>query len=112
MSQEQKKFLQGHSMMWRVNTAAFLKEVFDNYPANGGIFYQPANIFRELLAMVSERATELNDPVMNALMCRLALFGEADPYSPDYDHDMLQKTIHSKAYQEWRKKHTKNYSAA
>ena len=32
------------------------------------------NVFRNLLARVAERATELNDPIMNVLMLRLNLY--------------------------------------
>jgi len=32
------------------------------------------NVFRNLLAQVAERATELNDPVLNTLMIRLNLY--------------------------------------
>ena len=32
------------------------------------------NIFKNLLAQVAERATELNDPVLNTLMIRLNLY--------------------------------------
>ena len=55
-----------------VNTPQFLKEACCN--CNGGMYAVCWNIFKGLLAQVAERATELNDPVLNALMIRLNLY--------------------------------------
>lgn len=99
------KLLHGTSLEWRVNTPGFLKEVFDNYPGNGGIFIVPANVFRLLLLEVAERASQLNDPIMNALMCRLALYGCADPYDTEnYDHDLMTKTLNHPDYIKYKAK--------
>lgn len=55
-----------------VNTPQFLKEACEC--ANGGIYAVCYNIFKGLLAQVAERATELHDPVLDALMIRLNLY--------------------------------------
>ena len=55
-----------------VDTPSFLKEACEC--ANGGMYSVCWNIFRNLLAMVAERSTELNDPIMNVLMLRLGLY--------------------------------------
>ena len=55
-----------------VNTPQFLKEAAEN--CNGGMYAVCWNTFRRLLCMVAERATELNDPILNALMLRLNLY--------------------------------------
>lgn len=55
-----------------VNTPQFLKEAFEG--ANGGMYAVCYNIFKGLLAQVAERATELHDPVLDALMIRLNLY--------------------------------------
>lgn len=55
-----------------VNTPQFLKEACEN--TNGGMYAVCWNVFRNLLAQVAERATELNDPVLNTLMIRLNLY--------------------------------------
>lgn len=55
-----------------VNTPQFLKEASEN--CNGGMYAVCWNIFRNLLAMVAERATEINDPIMNVLMIRMNLY--------------------------------------
>ena len=60
------------SMQFDVNTPGFLKEAAEN--CNGGMYAVCWNIFRTLIAMVAERATELNDPIMNVLMLRLNLY--------------------------------------
>ena len=60
------------SMQFDVNTPVFLKEAAEN--CNGGMYTVCWNIFRTLIAMVAERATELNDPIMNVLMLRLNLY--------------------------------------
>ena len=60
------------STQFDVNTPWFLKEAAEN--CNGGMYAICWNIFRTLIAMVAERATELNDPIMNVLMLRLNLY--------------------------------------
>ena len=55
-----------------VNTPQFLKEACED--ANGGMYAVCYNIFKGLLAQVAERATELHDPVLDALMIRLNLY--------------------------------------
>lgn len=60
------------STQFDVNTPDFLKEAAEN--CNGGMYAICWIIFRTLIAMVAERATELNDPIMNVLMLRLNLY--------------------------------------
>jgi len=72
------------SMLWCVNTVSLLREIGENNPTMG-IMKQPINIFGRILSEVAERAIELNDPKLNQLMCRLALYEQSDPYSPNYD---------------------------
>lgn len=78
---------------WRVHTPALLKEVMKN--TGLGVLGVPMHIFGELLYKVGERASELNDPKLNALMARLTIYEVADPYSPHYDakvvNDLLAK---------------------
>lgn len=98
-----KGLLHGHSMEWRVNLPQFLKEVFDHYPSEqGGIFISPVRILQGLLIELTERASEINDPVLNALMCRLSLYAEADPYDKiNYNHEILSKTLNNPEYLKW-----------
>lgn len=62
----------GKKLTFDVNTPQFLKEASEN--CNGGMYAICWNIFRERLAQVAERATELNDPILNVLMIRLNLY--------------------------------------
>ena len=55
-----------------VNTPQFIKECCEN--VTGGMYPICWNIFKNLIAMVAERATEINDPIMNVLMIRLGLY--------------------------------------
>lgn len=62
----------GNKLSFDVNTPQFIKEACNN--CNGGMYAICWVLFRDLLAQVAERATELNDPVLNALMIRLNLY--------------------------------------
>lgn len=55
-----------------VNTPQFLKEAAEN--CNGGMYAVCWNIFRNLLLQVATRASEIQDPVLDALMLRLNLY--------------------------------------
>lgn len=55
-----------------VNTPQFLKECCEG--AKDGMYAVCYNIFKGLLAQVAERAIELHDPVLDALMVRLNLY--------------------------------------
>jgi len=62
---------------WKVNTPGLLQEVLRN--PGTSILAQPMLIFADLLAQVADRAIELDDPQLNILMMRLALYDQADP---------------------------------
>lgn len=62
----------GNNLRFDVNTPQFLKEACEN--SEKGMYAICWNIFKSLLAQVAERATELNDPVLNTLMIRLNLY--------------------------------------
>jgi hypothetical protein len=62
-------------LTFRVDTLALLNEIADaGLDRRMGILKIPINIFKDLLAEVAQRATELNDPELNILMLRLALY--------------------------------------
>jgi hypothetical protein len=62
-------------LKWRVDTLALLNEIADSaMDRKMGILKIPINIFKDLLADVAQRATELNDPELNILMLRLNLY--------------------------------------
>jgi hypothetical protein len=57
------------------------------------IMQKPIQIFANILGEVASRAAELNDPQLNVLMCRLALYSMSDPESPDYDDARLKEIL-------------------
>lgn len=77
--------------LWKVHTPNLLHEIAEN--TNQPILVKPLNIFGKLLAAVGERASELNDPKMNALMCRLTIYSIADPESPDYNLNAVNEVM-------------------
>jgi hypothetical protein len=79
------------SVGWKVHTPNLLKEILNN--PGTGILTQPISIFGKLLAEVGERAAEINDPRLNALMIRLTIYSASDPNSPDYDAALCKKAI-------------------
>jgi hypothetical protein len=83
---------QGKKMQWRVNTPGLLKEIAQ-FTKEGGALRIPISVFGNLLAEVGERAAELNDDKLNALMCRLAIYEISDPYNENYDKELCDKTI-------------------
>ena len=78
-----------------VNTEALLKEIASNPQV--AILEKPINIFGRLLHSVATRAAELNDPELNAAMCRLALYSVADPNKADYDTAILRQVYEAEA---------------
>lgn len=75
----------------KVHTPNLLLEILNN--SGTSILTQPLRILAAILAEVGERAAKLNDPQLNALMCRLTIYSIADPTSPDYDLDTVRKII-------------------
>jgi len=76
------------------NTPALLNEVLTSPGAS--VLHIPLQILAHQLGQVATRAAELNDPVLNSLMCDLALYEIADPYSKEYAPDRVAK-IHAEA---------------
>ncbi len=80
-------------MQWRVHTPNLLKEIAQNIGKNGTAVATPLQILAQLLSQVGERAAELNDEKLNALMVRLTIYSVADPESPDFDQDVVDKFL-------------------
>jgi len=72
-----------------VHTPNLLNEILQNNTT--GIFKIPLVSLSNLLERVSQRASELNDPVLNNLMCKLTLYSIADPQSDDYDLEKIRE---------------------
>lgn len=89
-------------LLWRVNTAGLLSEIQNC--GGAAILDKPINIFGKLLFSVGERAAQLNDPELNALMCRLAIYSISDPYSEDHDAELTSEIIKEGTCQTRRKR--------
>lgn len=83
--------MKAKTLDWRVNTPNMFKEILANDQTV--IFTRPLQITARLLAEVAKRASELNDPILNGLMCQLTLYDCADPYSPGYNEQLTRQTI-------------------
>ena len=81
-----------YKLNWRVHTPNLLKEIVESNESMG-ILSKPVTIFGRLLAAVGERAAELGDDELNALMIRLTLYSVADPGSEDFDPEIIKKYL-------------------
>lgn len=79
------------TLLWKVHTPGLLREVLNNEGAQ--ILLRPLQGFAGLLSAVATRASQLNDPELNKLMCRLSLYAIADPECPDYDPKRLREIL-------------------
>jgi len=79
-------------LQWRVNMPHLYKELIDNVP-QAACMRQPFQILMGIMVELGERAAELNDDQLNALMCRLSIYSIADPYSPDSDKELTKQII-------------------
>jgi hypothetical protein len=82
----------GIDAQWRVHTPRLLAEI-SSCSDQSSIYRVPLSIFGGILAEVGQRAAELNDPKLNALMCRLTIYTLADPESPDHDPEAMRKIL-------------------
>ena len=87
--------MNNNKLEWRCNVPQLLKEILNNNPTLA-LMAAPIQIFSNLLSEVATRASQLNDPKLNALMCRLALYEISDPYSREYDKEKANKIIENK----------------
>jgi hypothetical protein len=63
------------SVGFRVDTMGLLTEITNcALPRSMGVLKVPLNVFKNILGEVAERAIELNDPQLNILMLKLALY--------------------------------------
>ena len=59
-------------MQFDIDVPKFLKELIEN---SGQRMYAPTwNILKQWLLAMTQRATELNDPVMNAIMLHMGMY--------------------------------------
>ena len=77
--------------LWQfdVNTPQFLREAALN--CQNGMYVVCWECFRKLLAQVVQRATELNDPVLNVLMLRLNLYEVPNEQRREKAREQIEK---------------------
>lgn len=79
---------------WRVHTMNLFKEIVEETNSKDSeAITKPLQIMAGLLFEVGKRASELDDPRLNELMCRLTIYTIADPQNKDYDPVMLDKIL-------------------
>lgn len=79
------------SLQWKVYTPGLLKEIMAN--PGTAILLRPIQAFANLLTQVGEVAARINDPELNKLMMRLAIYSIADPAEPEYDAEFVRKYL-------------------
>ena len=68
-----------------------VRSVFDTNEM--GVWVRPIQQLAKIMDEIATRASELNDPKMNALMCRLGLYAISNPDDPEYDPEATRKII-------------------
>lgn len=82
---------------FKLHTPQLLKEITEcGLAPQSGVLFVPINTLRILLGKVAERAAQLNDPILNKLMCDMTLYEIADPRSKDFSKKQI-KEIENKA---------------
>ena len=85
---------------WRCHVPNLLKEVLEANP-NMWAMKMPFNILLQMLYDLGKIAERINDPELNAMMLRLAIFEQGDPDQAD---DATQKEVG-----EYIRKHSRHY---
>jgi hypothetical protein len=82
---------------FKCHTPQLLTEICECALSTGnfGILKIPLNVLRNYLGLVAQRAAQINDPILNQLMCEMTLYEVADPYSKDYDAKVLRQVAES-----------------
>lgn len=76
---------------WRCHTPRLFEEILVNEGC--AILHQPLRILLGILSEVAERAIELDDAKLHALMIRLTLYSCADPLNEDYDGERVKEVM-------------------
>lgn len=86
---------------WRVNTPALVGEIANN---NSQMAFLRAGlqIFMGILYELGECASRINDPILNGMMCRLAIYEIADPYNKGFNQEQLDEVL--RLYKEAKQK--------
>jgi hypothetical protein len=81
-------------LYWKVHTNSLLKEIVSNLGRKDYTsLHIPIEQFVYLLIDVADRAAQLEDPELDALMCRLQLYEESDIENESYNGKLTSKVI-------------------
>jgi len=90
---------------FKLNTVGLLKEIAESgLDIKQGILKIPLNILMRYLDSVATRASQLNDPILNKIMCDMALYEVSDPNSKEYDRDVVDEVYESAKKQRKKEK--------
>jgi len=78
-------------VVWRIHLSRMLDQLFDTNEM--GVWVRPIQQLAKIMDEIATRASELNDPKMNALMCRLGLYAISNPDDPEYDPEATRTII-------------------
>lgn len=76
-------------MQWKAHLPALFDEIMKKEGTS--ILRIPLQIVKDILAQVAARAIELDDPELNELMLRLALYEQGDPYSESFQPEAIRE---------------------
>ena len=90
---------------WQSHVRGLFDEIRQNPQC--AIMDKPLRITYGILQQVAQRALELDDPKLNILMCRLAMYSFSDPYDKDYNGKVLAAVKSGKSLAKIQKMHRK-----
>ena len=86
---------------FKVHVPNLIEEIVEKGlpPKEKGALIIPISVFKRYLASIADRCAEINDPILNKIMCDMAMYEQANPASKEYDPDMINEVYkRAKAY--------------
>lgn len=83
-----------YTLGFKIHTPNIFTDIIPNAftnPNDYAVLKIPLDLLRGYLGKVAERCAEINDPVLNKLMCELTLYEQSDLTSPNYDENMVNQ---------------------
>lgn len=82
------------AQFFKSNVKALFEEIIRCGGSEVAAVHMPLRITFQILLEVANRANQLQDPKLNSLMARLALYQECDPYSESFKgFDFSEKVV-------------------
>jgi len=78
---------------FRCHVPLLLGEILNNKEC--AMLKIPLNVLARLLMQVAKRAAQLDDTVLNKLMCQLTLYEISDPESKEYDKEKVKEILNT-----------------